>query len=178
MIMKNNVVLIGMPGCGKTTVGRILAEKMQKKFIDIDDLIIETTGKDAAEYLAELGDEGFLSFESKIAEGVDQDNAIIACSGSVPLEETGMSHLKEGAIVVWMDVPLELIKKRVGDRSDTTTRIVGAQTMTLDEILRLRHEKYNENKDIQFIVTDGEIPAEENADKIFTLLTDFEGGNE
>ena len=172
--MEKNVVLIGMPGCGKTTIGKILAKKMGREFLDVDDFIFEVTGKDSADYLEKLGDDGFLNFEEAIVDEINKKNAIIACSGSVPLEEEGMGHLKKDAVVVWIDVPEELIEARIKSRIDTDTRIVGAQTMTLDEILKLRQKKYEENNDIHFTLT-GDAPAEASADKIFEMINKFNG---
>ena len=68
------LILIGMPGCGKTALGRIVAEKLGLPFLDIDKCIFEQTGKDSAEHLRSKGDQGFLKFEGHITESLDIRN--------------------------------------------------------------------------------------------------------
>lgn len=167
--MKDNILLIGMPGCGKTVIGKILAKKMHKNFIDVDEFIFEVTGKDSAEHLNKLGDERFLDFESEIVQKINKQNTIIASSGSVPLREKGLKHLQKNAITIWIDVPLSLIKKRIKNRSDGSTRIVGAQTTIFEEILNWRHKKYAKNHDIHYKLKE-EISAKTNTEEILKLV--------
>ena len=163
------ILLIGMPGSGKTTIGRIIAKKLKKDFIDFDEYIFRVTGKDSAEHLAELGDEKFLDFEAEIAERINGDNLVIASSGSVPLQRRGINHLRKNAKTVWIDVPLEIIKNRVKQRADGNTRIVGAQTMTFEEILQYRLKKYQQNHDIH-VSLKKEMTPEKVADLILKKL--------
>ncbi len=168
-----NIVLIGMPGSGKTKIGKMLAKKLSMNFVDVDQLIIEQTGRDASEHLMELGDDGFLDFEADIVQTIDIKNAIIASSGSVPLRKKGMEHLRKNSVIVWMDIPMEIIEHRVKFRSDGTSRIVGAQTMSLNEIRTWRLQKYKENHDLYFTITE-ELPAEKTTEQLVQFLKENE----
>ena len=113
--MKNNIVLIGMPGAGKSTVGVVLAKVAGHKFVDSDLVIQETTEKLLHELITEHGMEGFLEIENKINAELDITKAIIATGGSVIYGEEAMEHLKEIGLVVYLKLSLESIAERLGD---------------------------------------------------------------
>ena len=113
--MKNNIVLIGMPGAGKSTVGVVLAKVAGHKFVDSDLVIQEITGKLLHELITEYGMEGFLEIENKINAELDTTKAIIATGGSVIYGEEAMEHLKEIGLVVYLKLSLESIADRLGD---------------------------------------------------------------
>ncbi len=157
-----------MPGSGKTRIGRILAEKLGRKFVDVDEFILEKTGRDSAEHLAKLGDAKFLEFEAKIVERIAAKNAVIATSGSVPLVESGVNFLKKDGVVIWLRPPLESIEKRVASRRDGATRIVGAQSKTLAEILKWRESEYLKHQNLIF-----EIESEMSKELVAAKLTEL-----
>jgi len=164
-----NIVLVGMPGSGKTAIGKLIAAELQREFLDVDEWIAATTGRDTSDHLAELGDNGFLDFECEISKQIQLANGVIATTGSNPLRADGINHLRKDSITIWMDVPLEIIEARVGKRKDGDTRIVGAQTMTFPEILAWRIKEYEKNHDLRFVV-DREKPKAENAALLLQLL--------
>ena len=164
-----NTIFVGMPGSGKTTIGKLVARELAREFVDVDKFIATTTGRDTADHLAELGDDGFLDFESETSRQINLEKGVIATTGSNPLRREGIEHLRRDGVTIWMDVPLELIEKRVGKRADGDSRIVGAQTMTLPEILAWRKKEYEKHHDLRFQLEE-EKPKEEVAEMVLQLL--------
>ena len=90
-----NIVLIGMPGTGKSVVGRALAQRLDYTFVDVDDLIVEKTGKTLPEILRTQGLEAFLAIEEQVGQSLECSNTVVATGGSMVLSEKAMEHLKE-----------------------------------------------------------------------------------
>lgn len=113
--MKNNIVLIGMPGAGKSTVGVVLAKVTGHKFVDSDLVIQENTGKLLHELITEHGLEGFLRIENQTNAGLDVTKSVIATGGSVIYGQEAMEHLQEIGLVVYLKLSLDSIEDRLGD---------------------------------------------------------------
>lgn len=113
--MKNNIVLIGMPGAGKSTVGVVLAKVLGKRFVDSDLVIQENTGQLLHELITEHGLEGFLEIENKENAGLDVANSVIATGGSVIYGTDAMEHLKKTGFVVYLKLTLDSLTDRLGD---------------------------------------------------------------
>lgn len=113
--MKNNLVLIGMPGAGKSTVGVVLAKVAGHKFVDSDLVIQETYGKLLHELITEHGMEGFLEIENRVNAQLNATKSVIATGGSVIYGKEAMEHLKEIGLVVYLKLSLESIADRLGD---------------------------------------------------------------
>ncbi len=112
---KNNVILIGMPGSGKTTLGTELSELIGYGYIDSDSVIVAREGKRLNEIIAEVGREGFLDIEAKINSELCADRCVIATGGSVIYRENAMQKLKEMGTIVYLKLPYAVIAKRLGD---------------------------------------------------------------
>jgi shikimate kinase len=112
---KGNIILIGMPGCGKTTVGTELAELMGYGYIDSDSVIVAREGKRLNELIAEVGREGFLDIEAKINSELCADRCIIATGGSVIYRAAAMEKLKTMGTIVYLKLSLNTIASRLGD---------------------------------------------------------------
>ena len=95
-----NIVLIGMPGTGKSTVGRALAERLNFTFVDVDDLIVQAAGKTLPEILRTDGLEAFLAIEDQVGRALERTNTIISTGGSMVLSEGAMQHLKEDSLTI------------------------------------------------------------------------------
>lgn len=113
--MKNNIVLIGMPGAGKSTVGVVLAKVVGHKFVDSDLVIQETYGKLLHELITEHGLDGFLEIENQVNAELHTEKSIIATGGSVIYGKEAMEHLQEIGLVVYLKLSLESIAERLGD---------------------------------------------------------------
>ena len=142
-----NVILIGMPGTGKSVVGRALAERLGYTFIDADDVIVKTTGKTLPEILRTDGLDAFLEIEAGVGETMDYEDTVIATGGSMVLSEKAMEHLKENGVVVWLETPLSQIGDRMPD--DLTDRGIAApQNMTIRQIYEQREPLYARYADL------------------------------
>lgn len=99
-----NIVLIGMPSAGKTTIGKMLEERMQKEFIDLDDIIIEKAGKSIPEIFEERGEAGFRAIETEAAIEVSKlNNKIIATGGGTIKHKVNMDYLRQNGITIFID---------------------------------------------------------------------------
>ncbi|MBQ3156243.1 MAG: shikimate kinase [Clostridia bacterium] len=110
-----NMILIGMPGCGKSTVGVVLAKALGMDFIDSDLVIQKKTGVKLSQLIDEHGDEGFRAIENRINAELEADNSIIATGGSVIYGEDAMRHLKEIGTIIYLKLSCEAIEDRLGD---------------------------------------------------------------
>lgn len=115
MDKKNNIVLIGMPGVGKSTVGVILAKVLGYQFVDADLLIQQHEGKLLREIIAEVGTEGFIQVENRVNAGIECSKSIIATGGSVVYGKEAMEHLKEIGTVIYLEVSFSTLEKRLSD---------------------------------------------------------------
>ena len=112
---KTNVVLIGMPGVGKSTVGVILAKEIGMEFLDTDILIQTSQGALLKDIISENGAEGFMKIEEDICSSVNETRKVIATGGSVCYSEKAMNHLKEKGVVVYLKIAFDELELRLGD---------------------------------------------------------------
>lgn len=110
-----NIVLIGMPGCGKSTVGVVLAKSLGMDFVDSDLVIQSTMGATLAQLIEQHGDDGFRDIENRVNASIDVQNSIIATGGSVVYGAEAMAHLKSIGTVVYLRLTCENITERLGD---------------------------------------------------------------
>ncbi len=142
---KNNIILIGMPGSGKTTLGMELAEILVYGYIDSDSVIVAREGKRLNEIIAEVGREGFLDVEAKVNSELCADRCVIATGGSVIYRDTAMQKLKELGKIVYLKLPYEVIASRLGDL--TKRGVALREGFTLKDLYDERtplYEKYAE----------------------------------
>ncbi len=122
---RKNVTLIGMPGSGKSTLGRLLAMELGYRFVDGDDLIrAGANGRDLQQIIKEDGEEEFLRLEAEALCSVHGEGMVIAPGGSCVLSPAPMEHLRKISLVIYLPAPLEVILRRLGDASGRG--IVGA----------------------------------------------------
>ena len=107
--MKNKIVIIGMPGSGKTTLGKILAEELNIKFVDMDEYIINKTGKTTVQ-LFEKGEEYFRDIESETCkELAEYDNILISTGGGVIKRKKNVDVLSKEGLIIFLDRPVDNI---------------------------------------------------------------------
>lgn len=146
MLTLDNVVLIGMPGAGKSTVGVVLAKKLGYRFMDSDLVIQDETGKMLHEIIAEQGTDGFLKVEEQINASLDCHRTVIATGGSVIYGPKAMEHLREIGSVVYLRLSLDAIAERLGDLNERGVALKDGQT--LQDLYNERVPLYEQYADI------------------------------
>ena len=140
-----NLVLIGMPGAGKSTVGVVLAKNMGLRFLDSDLCIQEEENRLLHEIIAQDGLDAFLTIENRVNGFLQVKNSVIATGGSVVYGQEAMEHLTEIGTVIYLQLPYEEIENRLGD---LTKRGVAFQDgQSLKDLYKERvplYEKYAE----------------------------------
>ena len=115
MQKKSNIVLLGMPGSGKSTVGVLLAKSLGMRFIDTDLLIQEQEGRLLKDIIREEGLDEFIAIENRVNAEVTAENSVIAPGGSAIYGDVAMEHFKEMAEIVYLKLSYRSIAKRLGD---------------------------------------------------------------
>ncbi len=138
-----NIILIGMPGCGKSTVGVVLAKSMGYRFMDSDLVIQETDGRLLCEIIEQEGVEAFNAIEDRINSLIIADRTVIATGGSVIYGKNAMEHFKQIGVIVYIRLPYNEIKERLGDLTKRGVSMKEGQTLKelYDERVPL-YEKY------------------------------------
>ena len=162
----DNIILIGMPGSGKSTVGVLLAKIIGYRFIDSDLLIQEKENRKLFEILRDSGNDYFAAVENEVNASISCEKTIIATGGSAIYGEEAMAHLKKLGKVVFLDVPLSELEKRVNNIS--TRGIMFKTGSSLSDIYDERIPLYKKYADIT-IPCEGESLAE-NAMRIAEIL--------
>ncbi len=127
--MKSNIVLTGMPGAGKSTVGVLLAKAVKKPFIDTDLLIQQQENRYLQEIINHDGLDAFKKIEEQVLLGINTENHIIATGGSVVYSEAAMEHLKRNGIVVYLELKPYQLKRRVNNISTRGIALQNGQTL-------------------------------------------------
>lgn len=143
-VMKmKNIVLIGMPGAGKSTIGVILAKALLYSFTDTDLIIQSRYGMSLCEILSREGTAAFLKIENDVIADCDFKNSVIATGGSAVYGEDAMNKLKENGTVVYLKLPVNELEKRLSNIRTRGVAMEKGETITeLYEKRRPLYEKY------------------------------------
>lgn len=128
MDMKN-IILIGMPGAGKSTVGVVLAKRLGYTFVDSDLVIQERHGKLLHELISAHGIEGFWKIENDVNASLQYEKAVIATGGSAIYGAEAMEHLRSIGTVFYLQLPFEEIEERLGDLNARGVTLQPGQTL-------------------------------------------------
>lgn len=139
----NNIILIGMPGVGKSTVGVIAAKVLGYQFVDTDIEIQKRSGRLLSQIIAGEGVDGFLRIENEVLSALNAEHSIIATGGSAVYGKEAMAHLKELGTVVWLKLDYAHLKGRLGDLKGRGVVLREGQTLRdLYEERTLLYETY------------------------------------
>ena len=141
-----NIVLIGMPACGKSSVGVILAKTAAMAFVDTDLLIQQEEGKKLQYIIDNQGMDAFLKIEERVLASVDVQDSVISTGGSAVYSEKAMNHLKEDGIIVYLKLPLSEIDRRL--KNIKTRGIAMKPGETLEDLYNYRVPFYEKYADI------------------------------
>ncbi len=144
--MKNNYVLIGMPGAGKSTVGVVLAKRLGYRFLDSDLVIQEKTGKLLYQLIEELGEAGFLVLENEVNASLCVQKTVIATGGSAVYGKEAMEYLRRNGQIVYLKLPYEELEERLGDLHERG--VVLRPGFTLRDLFTERTSLYERYADI------------------------------
>ncbi|MGB9692528.1 MAG: shikimate kinase, partial [Candidatus Sumerlaeaceae bacterium] len=153
--MDKNVVLIGMMGSGKTSIGRDLAKKTGMEFIDLDELIERRANMTIPAIFQTRGEAYFRQLESEVLEEImSARHSVIATGGGVILSAENRQRLRELGLVVWLDAPAEVLLERIGDDPNRPLLSRSQPLKKLTQLLHERRDLYAETSDIHLDTTD------------------------
>lgn len=161
-----NIVLIGMPGVGKSTIGVILAKIIGYNFIDTDLIIQEQDGRLLKDIIADQGVDGFIDLENKIISQVQAEKAVIATGGSAVYGEEAMNHLREIGTVVYLKLELDALSHRLHNIKNRG--VVFKPGQNLEDIFNDRSPLYE--KYAHIIIEEGSQGPEEVISQILKAL--------
>lgn len=151
----DNVILIGMPGCGKSTIGVLLAKRLGYRYIDLDLLIQEEAGKRLFEILRDDGTNAFAALENKVGATLTAQRTVIATGGSIVYGNQAMENLKSLGTVVYLYVPIEELAKRINNFE--TRGILMREGQTFQDIYDERTPLYAQYADLTVDCNSGDL---------------------
>lgn len=161
-----NIIFIGMPASGKSTVGVVVAKRLGYDFIDTDLLIQKQEKRLLKEIIADMGNDGFLAIENQVNREVEAEHAVISPGGSVVYCKEAMEHFKEIGKIVYLKVSYETINGRISNAKNRGVVLKEGQTLRdlYDERTKL-FEKYAD-----YVVSEDGLRLEETIDKVLELF--------
>ena len=148
--MKTSVALIGFMGSGKTAVGKVLAEKLNRRFVEMDSLIEQRAGKSIAGIFAKDGEIAFRQLEIELTREVARGkNQVIACGGGIVLNKINIDRLKDEAVIVYLSASPAIVLKRTSAGKNKRPLLLSTnKAATIGELLRFRKPFYERAADI------------------------------
>lgn len=159
MSEKNNIVLIGMPGAGKSTLGVVLAKILNYDFVDADLVIQNQCDKTLQKIIDACGPEGFIEVENQVLSGIQAENSIISTGGSAVYSDAAMRHLSEIGTVVYLKISYDQLVHRLSDLRERGVVMKDGIGMSLRDLFDERKPLYEQYAEITVDVDDLTITA-------------------
>jgi len=172
--MKSSIALIGFMGVGKTAVGKVLAKKLNREFVELDSLIERKAGKPIPEIFEQDGEVAFRELEIEVTRGVaGNKNQVIACGGGIVLNKINIDRLKRDSIIVYLTASPRVILERVsnGDGGRPLLKVTNP-ALAIQELLRFRQPLYEQAADI--IIDTSKMDADSVAEQIIEKVKEDE----
>ena len=169
MNTQRNIILIGMPGVGKSTIGVIAAKQLGYQFVDADLLIQQQEKRLLHEIISEEGVDGFLEIENRVNASIHTECAVIATGGSVIYGKEAMEHLSSIGTVVYLKLPYPELKRRLRNLKDRGVVLKDGQT--LQDLYDERTPLYEKYADI--IVDETGLQIEETREQMEQMLREY-----
>lgn len=169
MSLNKNIVLIGMPGVGKSSAGVVLAKALGYHFVDADLVIQSEEGKLLSEIIEKVGNEGFLQIEDRINSSINVQKSVIATGGSAIYGENAMKHFKETGVIVYLKASFETINARLSNLKGRGVAI--KENQTLKDLYDERCVLYEKYADLT-VSLDG-LTIEETVRKIVPIINEI-----
>jgi len=175
--MKTNIALIGFMGTGKTAVGKALAEKLDKKFIELDPLIEQKAGKTIPEIFKQDGEITFRELEIEVTKDVAEGkNQVIACGGGIVLNKINIDRLRKESLIVYLTASPQIILKRTSNDAEERPLLkVANPALTIQELLAFRKPFYERAADIK--INTSKLDVDSVVKQIINKLKEYESFN-
>jgi shikimate kinase len=172
--MKSNIALIGFMGTGKTAVGKLLAERLGREFIEMDALIEEKVGKTIPEIFKQDGEITFREREVEATREVaEKENVVIACGGGIVLNQINIDRLRKQSMIVYLTAsPDAILKRTSSDKNERPLLVAEDKASKVDALLKLRKPFYERAADIT--VDTSELEVTEVVEQILAGLSEHE----
>lgn len=168
--MNKNIVLVGLSGSGKTTIGNILSRLSSYSFVDTDEIIVKLQNRSINEIFAENGEEYFRDLETQVTKEVsDKDCQILSTGGGVVLRDENLKNLKKNGVVFYLKTSVETLLKRL--EGDTSRPLLKTDDVKkkLENMLKIRNGLY-EKADV--VIETDKMSAEETAKEILRIYNE------
>jgi shikimate kinase len=170
--MKTGIALIGFMGTGKTAVGKILAQRLDKDFIELDAMIEERSGKPVTAIFRDEGETGFRRLEIETtAKAARRKNAVIACGGGIVLNKISIERLAKNNVIVCLTASPAVILKRTGGDSRPLLNVEDRKSR-IEELLKLRRPYYEQAAEIE--IDTSRLTPEGVARKVMKRVAEYE----
>ncbi|MFF3022760.1 shikimate kinase [Gottfriedia sp. NPDC057948] len=168
-----SIYLVGFMGCGKTTVGKELAKRVNKKFIDLDEEIVSQTGKSIPELFNEFGESGFRDIETQVLKNLPSKKMITSTGGGIILRDENIGYMKETGKIIYLETPIDIIYERIHLDSNRPNAV----NRTIEELKELFQKRESQYKKADYEISTNNLTPFEIALEIIDCLNYSKGGD-